>query len=69
MKTVAFSVPEDKDLTDLLEVIKKFGYKPQIQLSEVKEPSARLKRAIKEVENGHTVKCSNIDEMMKKLNE
>jgi len=34
----------------------------------VKEPSARLKKAIKEVENGHTIKFSNIDEMIKKLN-
>ena len=69
MKTVAFSVPDDKDLTELLEVIKKYGYKPQIELSVVKEPSDRLKKAIKEVENGHTIKCSNTDEMMKKLNE
>jgi len=69
MKTVAFSVPDDNDLTDLIEVIKKFGYKPQIELSVVKEPSARLKKAIIEVEKGHTIKCSNIDEMMKKLNE
>jgi len=69
MKTVAFNVPDENDLTDLLDVIKKFGYKPQIELSVVKEPSARLKKAIKEVENGHTIKCSGTDEMMKKLNE
>lgn len=69
MRTVAFSVPDDKDLTDLLEVIKKFGYKPQIELSVVKEPSAKLKKAIKEVENGRTIKCSSTDEMMKKLNQ
>ena len=69
MRTVAFSVPDDKDLTDLLEVIKKFGYKPQFELSVVKEPSARLKKAIKEVENGRTIKCSSSDEMMKELNQ
>jgi hypothetical protein len=68
MKTVAFNVPDDKDLTDLLKVIKKFGYKPQIEVQMVKEPSVRLKKAIKEVEDGHTIKCSNVDEMMKKLN-
>lgn len=69
MKTVAFSVPDDKDLTDLLEVIAKFGFKLKIKLSVVKEPSVRLKKAIKEVENAQTIKCLNVDEMMKKLNE
>jgi len=69
MKTVAFSVPDDNDLTDLLEVIKKYGYKPQIELSVVKEPTTRLKKAIKEVEKGQTIKCSSTDEMMKKLNQ
>jgi hypothetical protein len=52
----------------LLEVIKKFGYKPQVEVSEVQEPSVQLKKAIKEVEKGQTVKCSSVEEMMKKLN-
>jgi hypothetical protein len=30
MKTVAFNVTDDKDLTTLLKVIKKFGYKPHV---------------------------------------
>jgi hypothetical protein len=68
MKTIAFNVPDDKDLTDLLKVIEKFGYKPQIEINMVKEPSSRLKKAIKEVENGKTIKCSDVDDMMKKLN-
>lgn len=68
MKTVAFDVPDDKDLSTLLEVIKKFGYEPQVEVSEVHEPSVQLKKAIREVEKGQTVKCSSVDEMMKKLN-
>jgi hypothetical protein len=69
MKTVAFNVPDDKDLNTLLKIIKKFGYKPHIEVSTVKEPSVQLKKAIGEVEKGHTVKCSNVGEMMEKLNE
>jgi len=67
MKTVAFIVPDDKDLTTLLEVIKKFGYTPHVEISMVQEPSVQLKNAITEVEKGHTVKCSTVDEMMEKL--
>lgn len=46
MKTVAFDVPADKDLSTLLEVIKKIGYKPQVEVSEVHEPSVQLKKGI-----------------------
>jgi hypothetical protein len=69
MKTVAFDVLYDKDLTTLLKVIEKFGYKPHVEVLEVKEPSFQLRNAIEEVENGHTVKCSTVDEMMEKLDE
>jgi hypothetical protein len=69
MKTVAFDVLDDKDLTTLLKVIKKFGYKPHVEISEVKEPSFQLRNAIQEVEKGQTVKCSTVDELMEKLNE
>jgi len=69
MKTVAFDVHDDKDLTTLLKVIKKFGYKPHVEVSLVKEPSTQLKKAIKEIENGQTEKCTSVVEMMEKLNE
>ncbi len=69
MKTVAFDVLDDKDLTTLLKVIKKFGYKPHVEISMVKEPSFQLRNAIQEVETGQTVKCSTVDELMEKLND
>lgn len=69
MKTIAFDVPDDKDLNTLLEVIKKFGYNPQVEISVIQEPSVQLKKAIEEVEKGKTIKCSSVDEMMKKLKE
>jgi hypothetical protein len=68
MKTIAFEVHDEKDLTTLINVIKKFGYDPQIKVSMVKEPSTQLKRAIEEVENGQTTKCKSVNEMMEKLN-
>jgi len=69
MKTVAFNVTDDKDLTTLLKVIKKFGYKPHVEVSKVKEPSFELRKAIEEVEKGKTIKCSSVNEMMEKLDE
>ncbi len=69
MKTVAFDVLDDKDLTTLLKVIKKFGYNPHVEISVVKEPSIQLKNAIEEIETGQTVKCTTVDEFMEKLNE
>jgi hypothetical protein len=69
MKTIAFDVPDDKDLNTLLEVIKKFGYNPQVEISVIQKPFVQLKKAIEEVEKGKTIKCSSVDEMMKKLRE
>jgi hypothetical protein len=69
MKTIAFDVPDDKDLNTLLEVIKKFGYNPQVEISVIQKPFVQLKKAIEEVEKGKIIKCSTVDEMMKKLRE